>query len=69
MTAKDYPYNTALTTTAVYTSAEAFANSKAVACPITSCTLKQTDCSTALVAPFDGLLSIDATTPFTIRVS
>ena len=36
---KVYDYNAAATTTAVYTSAEAFTNTNTTGCPITSCTL------------------------------
>ena len=73
--AKDFAYDTALTTTAVYIYSEIFANSKATAvaplsaCPITSCTLTQSNCADALVAPFDSLLSIEAATPWTLRIS
>jgi hypothetical protein len=59
LTNKEFPYDVSQTSTTVYTSAQAFANSKGSACPITSCTVKQQDCSTALVAPFDSLLSVD----------
>jgi hypothetical protein len=77
MTNKEYGYDTAATTTSVYIDSDVFSNSKAVApadkpwsvCPITACTLKQSDCSTALVSPFDSLLSIDANTPWALRIS
>jgi hypothetical protein len=68
MEAKDYGYDTGATATVIWTYLQAFANTKRTApngkpwsiCPITSCTVKQSDCSTALVAPFDGLLSVDS---------
>jgi len=70
MTAKDYAYDTTATTTIVYAAnADIFANSKSSACPILSCTLTQTDCSSALVAPFNSLLSIDAADPWNLRIS
>ena len=70
MASKDYAYDVGATTTVVWTFAEAFANTKRVApggmpwsiCPITSCTVKQSDCTSALVAPFDGLISVDGST-------
>ena len=77
MTDKEYGYDAAATTTSVYIDSDVFTNSKAVApgnmpwsvCPITGCTLKQSDCTAALVAPFDTLLSIDAATPWALRIS
>ena len=70
MASKDYAYDVGATTTVVWTFAEAFANTKRVApggmpwsiCPITACTVKQSDCTAALVAPFDGLISVDGST-------
>jgi len=69
MTHKDCPYDTNATTTTVYAASEIFANSKAGPCPIHNCTLKQSDCSADLVAPFDSLLSIEASTPWNLVVS
>jgi len=57
-----------MTTTSVYTSAEVFANNKA-GCDITTCTLKATGCSNALVPPFDTLITIDAASPWAIKIS
>jgi hypothetical protein len=37
-------------------------------CPITSCTVTQSDCSTALVAPFDSLMSVDPSS-FSLKIS
>ena len=70
MAAKDYAYDAAATGTVVWTFAEAFANTKRVApalkpwsiCPITSCTVKQSDCTAALVEPFLSLISVDSST-------
>jgi hypothetical protein len=69
MAAKEYGYDTAATTTSVYDSAAIFANSKSSLCPLATCTLTQSDCTTPLVAPFNGLLSIDTTSPWALRVS
>jgi len=69
MTAMAYAYDTTATATSVYDSAAIFANSKTSLCPLATCTLTQSDCTTALVAPFDTLLSIEANTPWTIKVS
>jgi hypothetical protein len=66
---KVYDYDTSATSTLVYSSNDAFSNSKASDCPVLSCTLKQTGCSNALVAPFSNLLSLDAAFPFGIKVS
>jgi hypothetical protein len=76
LSAKDYAYDTSATATVVWTYLEAFGNTKRVApggmpwsvCPITSCTVKQSDCSTALVAPFDGLVSVDSST-YSLKMS
>jgi hypothetical protein len=38
---KEFAYNVAATSTTVYTSSQVFSNSKATACPITYCTVKQ----------------------------
>jgi hypothetical protein len=65
-----YTYDTSETGTVVWTYEQAFANTKRTApsgmpwsvCPITSCTVTQSDCSTALVAPSDSLISVDAST-------
>lgn len=64
-----YSYDTTATTTAVYDSAAVFTNARSSLCPLNTCTLTQSDCVTPLVAPFDGLLSIDATEPWALRVS
>jgi hypothetical protein len=75
LTNQEYGYNAANTATAVYTHSTVFTNSKAtataplIACPVLGCVLLQTDCSTALVAPFDTLLTIDAATPWTLKIS
>jgi hypothetical protein len=77
MEAKEYGYDIAATTTSVYIHSDVFTNSKAVApsgkpwsvCPITACTLKQSDCIAALDSPFDSLLSIDENTPWALRIS
>jgi hypothetical protein len=77
MAPKEYAYDTAATTTSVYIDSDVFTNSKSVApsgkpwsvCPITACTLKQSDCKSALVTPFDSLLSIDAKSPWALRIS
>ena len=70
MSAKDYAYDVDATGTVVWTFVEAFGNTKRTApgdmpwsvCPITSCEVKQSDCSTALVAPFNTLISTDVST-------
>ena len=75
ITAKEYGYDAGATTTIVYYDSQVFANSKAtataplVACPILNCVLLQTDCTTALVAPFDTKLTIDAASPWNLRIS
>ena len=66
---KIYNYDTAATTTIVYDSAAVFSNSLSALCPLSSCSVTQSDCSTALVAPFDGLISIDAADPWALRVT
>jgi len=63
ITAKVFEYDASETTTTVYTSSEIFTNSKAAACPITSCTVTQGGGSTALVDPFDSLISIRGFSP------
>jgi hypothetical protein len=65
---KEFAYNAEATSTTVYTSSQVFSNSKAIACPIKSCTVKQQDCSSALVAPFDALLSVDSS-DYSLKVS
>tara|TARA_B110001469_G_scaffold107116_1_gene107205 strand:+ start:124 stop:489 length:366 start_codon:yes stop_codon:yes gene_type:complete len=75
LTDQEYGYDAGATTTAVYQDSTIFTNSKATAtaplqaCPILGCQLLQTDCVTALVAPFDTKLTIDAASPWTMRIS
>ena len=69
VTDQAFAYDASLTTTSVYTSITAFTNSKTSLCPITTCSVKQSDCSTALVAPFDSLLSVDGSSPFALKIS
>ena len=69
LTDKVYDYDAGATTTTVYAFTDVFTNSKTSACPVTSCTLKQSDCSTALVAPFDSLMTIEGSTPWTFKIS
>jgi hypothetical protein len=75
ITAKEYGYDNSQTSTVVYRDSQVFANSKAtavaplVACPILNCVLLQSDCTTALVAPFDTKLTIDSVSPWYLRIS
>lgn len=69
MSDKEYAYDTGQTDTSVVTYTDVFSNSKTSDCAITSCTLKQTGCSNALVAPFDSLLSIDGSSPWALKIS
>jgi hypothetical protein len=62
-----YTYDTSKTETVVWTHAEAFTNTKNV-CPITSCTVKQSDCSTSLATPFDSLISVDPSS-YSLKIS
>jgi len=66
---KEYAYDTGATTTAVVGFTDVFTNSQTSNCAVTGCTLKQTGCSNALVAPFDSLLSITGSTPWTLKIS
>jgi hypothetical protein len=76
MANKDYTYDASETGTVVWTYEEAFANTKRTApggmpwsvCPITSCTVTQSDCSSALVAPFDSLVSVDPSS-YSLKIS
>jgi hypothetical protein len=76
MANKEYTYDASATATVVWTYEEAFANTKRTApsdkpwsvCPITSCTVKQSDCSTDLVDPFDGLISVDPSS-YSLKIS
>ena len=68
VTAKVYDYDTGATATSVYTSANAFTNSKNY-CPITTCSVWQSNCVTALVAPFNTLLTVGASTPWALTIS
>lgn len=74
-TTKHYAYNVALTSTAVYTSSEAFTNAQTLTpntgCPLT-CTLKYPDCSTALSTnPLHkgSKISLSSSSPWTIHLS
>ena len=75
LTNQEYGYDTGATTTAVYDHTTVFTNSKAtatgplIACPVLGCVLFQTDCVTALVAPFDTKLTIEGASPWTLRIS
>jgi hypothetical protein len=69
LTNQVFDYSASATATTVYTGATLFTNIRSSACPITSCTLKQTGCSTALVAPFDSLITFVNTSPFTLKIS
>jgi hypothetical protein len=69
MAPKVYDYDVTATTTIVYDETTVFTNARASLCPLDSCTLTQSDCVTALVAPFDTLLSIDTVDPWSLRVS
>jgi hypothetical protein len=70
MADKEYLYDSSATATVVWTYLEAFGNTKRVApggmpwsiCPISSCTVKQSDCTAALVEPFLSLVSVDSST-------
>jgi hypothetical protein len=76
MAPKAYAYEISSTATVVWTYLEAFANTKHTApsdkpwsiCPITSCTVKQSDCSTALANPFDSLISVDPSS-YSLKIS
>lgn len=69
MATKVYDYDTTATTTIVYDSSQVFTNARSAICPLDSCTVTQSDCVTPLVSPFDTLISIDATDPWSLRVS
>jgi hypothetical protein len=76
MANKEYTYDASETETVVWTYVEAFANTKRTApsdkpwslCPITSCTVKQSNCNTALASPFDSLISVD-TSSYSLKIS
>jgi alanine dehydrogenase len=76
MEAKEYGYDTLATETVVWTYLQAFANNKRTAprgkpwsiCPIISCTVKQSDCRSPLVAPFDSLVSVDPSS-YSLQIS
>ena len=69
LTDQVFDYDAGATATTVYTGATLFTNIRSAACPITSCTLQQTGCSAALVAPFDSLITFVNTSPFTLKIS
>jgi hypothetical protein len=69
LTDQVFAYDASATTTTIYSSSAVILNSKSSDCPITSCTLKQSNCADALVAPFDTLLTIGATTPWALKIS
>jgi hypothetical protein len=64
-----YPYDASATNTLMLSNDDIFSNTETAKCPISTCTLTQSDCTTALVAPFNSLLSIEASTPWNIKVS
>lgn len=45
-----------------------FTNSKPTLCPVTGCTLKQSDCVTDLVSPYDTEITVETRTPWIINV-
>jgi hypothetical protein len=66
LTDKVYDYDESATSTLVYTSTEAFANSKPTDCPVLSCTLKKSGC---LISRHpDSPFSLDPAFPFGIKV-
>jgi hypothetical protein len=69
LTDQVFDYDASATTTTIYSSSAVILNSKTANCPITTCTLKQSNCVDALVAPFDTLLTIEGSSPWALKIS
>lgn len=69
LTEKIYAYSSTATNTAVYTYSDVFTNSKSTLCPVTTCTLKQSDCTTSLSVSQAAVFSIGSNSPWTLRLS
>jgi len=66
---KEYIYDPSLTNTEVAKYSDWITETLFASCPILTCRILQSDCSTALVDPFDTVLSIDTGTPWALRIS
>jgi len=66
---KVYDYDAGADKTKVVDYSEWITEALPNSCGITSCKVYQSDCITALVAPFDTLIFTDSATPWTLRIS
>jgi len=66
---KVYNYDTPNTDITVYDNGNAFTNTKAPLCGITGCTLWLNDCVTAIPAPMNTFVTVEANSPWNIKVS
>jgi hypothetical protein len=65
---KTYAYDSAATTTVMYTNAEVFTNSDTANCAVSSCTLYAEDCSASVPAAISSYVSVDGS-DYSIKVT
>ena len=69
LSSRVYDYDPSLTHTTIYDYTDWITETNQASCGILQCVLFESDCSTALPAPFSSIITVGSSTPWAVTIS